>query len=200
MVPGQQANCGKHHQGRLHHLPPEADQRIAQLVGVAGGAGDHLAHAVLPVIAQVQSLDLLEDAFAQAGQQVLAEHQRQRGGGILQHPARHGDGEQQPQPAPGHAGVQAAVGLADHGEPGIDIVDGVADQPLLQGQPGVAGDEQQCGEEEAPGHLAVDRQAAQQGVVLDHLGLVARKAKKAPPCRGMGGAVSRRGRGLSRLP
>ncbi|MNN01257.1 hypothetical protein D3C81_1138680 [compost metagenome] len=68
VVPAQQPHGGHHHQGRFDDLPPEGDQRIAHLVGIAGGAGDQFTHAMAPVVAQVQALDLDEDAFAQARQ------------------------------------------------------------------------------------------------------------------------------------
>ena len=117
-----------------------------------------------PVVTQVQGLDLFEDAFAQARQQGLAEHQRQHGGGVLQEAAGQGDGQQCPQPLPGQGGVEAAIGQVGDGAAGASIVDCVADQPLLPGQGQVAGDIEGGDQGEAPGHLAVDGQGAQEGV------------------------------------
>ena len=168
VIPGQQADGGDHHQRGFHQLPPEAHQRIADLVGVAGGAGDDLAHAVLPVVAQVQAQHLFEDAFAQAREQRLAEDQRAQCRSVLQHGAAEGDGEDQPEPVPGHPAIEAAVGLLPDGHAGGDVVEGVADQPLLPDQPQVDENEQPGDQGETPGHFAVDRQAAQQRVSMAH--------------------------------
>ncbi|MNN18652.1 hypothetical protein D3C81_1318680 [compost metagenome] len=120
---------------------------------------------MVPVVAQVQALHLAEDAFTQAREQGLAEHQRQHGGGVLQQAAAQGDGQQQPQPVPGHAGVQAAVGQAQHGAAGADIIDRMADQPLLPGQAEVAGNVQGSDQSKAPRHFAVDGQCPKKRVV-----------------------------------
>ncbi|MCY1439605.1 hypothetical protein D9M71_558480 [compost metagenome] len=154
-------------------MPPEAHQRIANLVGIAGGAGDHLAHAVLPVITQVQAQHLFEQALAQARQQRLAKDQRADGGGVLQQRPAQGHAEDQPEPAPGALAVEAAIGQALHRRAGADVVEGVADQPLLPDQPEVDGNEQPGDQGETPGHFAVDRQAAQQRVSRAHEGLAA---------------------------
>jgi hypothetical protein len=59
------ASRDQHHHAGLEHLPPEIDQRVAHLVGIAGHARDHLADAVAPVIGEIEPLDLDEDALAQ---------------------------------------------------------------------------------------------------------------------------------------
>ncbi|MNY53981.1 hypothetical protein D3C86_1897910 [compost metagenome] len=116
---------------------------------------------MLPVITQVQRLYLLQDAFAQTRQQFLAEDQRQHAGGVLQNATAHSDGEHQPQPVPAEAGIQAAIGMPDYRVTGADIVHRVPDQPLLPDQSEVRCNEQRRYQCEAPGHLPVNRQAAQ---------------------------------------
>ncbi|MNF75887.1 hypothetical protein D3C84_579790 [compost metagenome] len=183
VVPAQQADGGQHHQRGFHHLAPETDQRIAHLVGIAGGAGDHFAHAVLPVITQVQGLHLLQDALAQARQQFLAEHQRQHAGGVLQDATAERHGEHQPQPVPAEAGVETAIGLPDNRAAGADVVDGVADQPLLPDQSEVHRDVQRRHQGEAPGHLPVNRQAAQERMFFDHEKALCGVRTRSRPCR-----------------
>ncbi|MNE24898.1 hypothetical protein D3C80_1182070 [compost metagenome] len=165
VVPTQQPHGRHHHQGCFDDLPPEGDQRITHLVGVAGGAGYQLTHAVAPVVAQVQALHLGQDTFTQARQQGLAEHQRQHRCRVLQQATAQRDGQQQPQPVPGHGGVQAAISQAHHGTAGADIVHGVADQPLLPDQAKVASDVQRGDKRKAPGHFTINGQGTKKRMV-----------------------------------
>ena len=161
VVPAEQADGGDQHQRCFEHLAPEIDQRIAHLVGVSRGAGDQFAHAVLPVVGQIQPLNLGQDAFAQHGEQVLPDHQRHDAAEVLQHRAQRRDARNGQQPVQRHGPVQAAVGGAADRVSGLDVIDRAAHHPLLEGDADVHQHEQPGGQRKTAGHQPVQRQAAQ---------------------------------------
>ena len=158
----QQADRQRDNQTRLEHLTPEIDQRIAQLVGVAGHPRHHFTHAVAPVIGKIQPLDLRHDPLAQAGKQLLPDRQRQQPRAILHHGAGQRQRQQQPHPEP-RACVIQRITTDQRDQPAAPrLLHRVADQHLLADHRGIDQREQQRRQREAPWHLAIDRQTAQQ--------------------------------------
>ncbi len=162
MVVEQHAERAEDDHQQLEQAAVAADHGIADLVAVAGGTGDELARAVRLVVGRIERLDAIEQLQAQTGEQALAEQHRQDHGEVLGQAADQRQSDQQARPAPGAAGVEAAVRQAHHRRAMVHIAQRPAQHQLGQRHGGVDQRDDQADSDEQQQMPPVEGEAAQQ--------------------------------------
>jgi hypothetical protein len=136
--------------------------KMSAASGNAKATSRYLADAVRPMIGEIESLNLSEDTLAQDRQQALPDRQRQEPGPVLDDRPGDRQTDQKRRPEPYAAIVERSVGAHRDQPARSGFLHRVPDQHLLADQREIHCREQNRGQSEPAGHLAINRQAAQQ--------------------------------------